>query len=118
MDSPARNEVYLVGRLATAAVERELPSGDVLVLWRLVVDRPPAARVPPGVRSVTVDTLECVSRSASVRRTAGGWAAGDLLSVEGALRRRFWRTPGGASSRYEVDVAKAKRVSRAAQASA
>jgi single-strand DNA-binding protein len=114
MESPARNEVYLVGRLAAAAVERELPSGDVLVLWRLVVDRPAGARVPHGVRPVTVDTLECVSRSGAVRRTAGGWAAGDLLSVEGALRRRFWRTPGGPSSRYEVEVAKARRVSRAA----
>lgn len=114
MNHPTRNEVYLVGRLAAPAAERELPSGDMLTLWRLVVDRPAGARVPEGVRQVTVDTLECVSRSAAVRRTAGGWAAGDLVSVEGALRRRFWRTPGGPSSRYEVEVTKAKRVSRAA----
>lgn len=106
-----RNEVALVGRLAAEAVQRELPSGDVLTSWRLVVDRP-ARRVPEGTRPQTVDTLECVTFAAAVARTATRWQPGDIVSVEGALRRRFWQTPVGAQSRCEVEVVKAKRLSR------
>jgi single-strand DNA-binding protein len=105
--------VRLVGRLAGPVVERTLPSGDVLALWRVVVDRP-AGPVAEGTRVQTVDTLECVTRRAGVRRTAGSWAPGDVVEVEGALRRRFWRSPGGTTSRYEVEVLRAKRVLKAA----
>lgn len=112
--SETRNEVYLVGRLAAAATDRALPSGDVLTTWRLVVDRPPARRKEPsGVRPVTMDTLECVAWTSAVRRSAARWAPGDVLSVEGMLHRRFWRAATGASSRYEVEVTKVKRLSRA-----
>jgi single-strand DNA-binding protein len=38
------NEVYLVGRLSGEPIERELPSGDLLLSWRLVVDRAPNDR--------------------------------------------------------------------------
>jgi single-strand DNA-binding protein len=107
------NEVRLVGRLAAPAQERTLPSGEVLALWRVVVDRP-ATPVPEGVRPQTVDTLECVARKTALRRTAAGWSAGDVVEVEGALRRRFWRAPSGVASRYEVEVRRARRVSRAA----
>ncbi|MGZ6764643.1 MAG: single-stranded DNA-binding protein [Nocardioides sp.] len=110
----SRNEVVLLGRLAAAPEERALPSGDLLTSWRLVVDRPPARRRPPeGVRPVTVDTVDCVGWSPAVRRAAGCWAEGDLVEVSGALRRRFWRSPTGTSSRYEVDVERARRVAKA-----
>ena len=110
-----RNEVYLVGRLSGVPDERELPSGDVLTTWRLVVERPPSKRpTPEGSRTPTVDTLECVAWPAGLRRSAGSWAPGDVIAVEGALQRRFWRSPGGLGSTYEVEVAKAKRVTRAA----
>jgi single-strand DNA-binding protein len=110
----ARNQVLLVGRLAAAPEDRELPSGDVLTSWRLVVDRPPARRkLPEGLRPPTVDTLECVAWIGSVQRAAAAWESGDVLSVEGALRRRFWRSPTGSSSRYEVEVSKARRVAKA-----
>ena len=111
----ARNEVILVGRLAAPAQERELPSGDLLTSWRLVVDRPPSRRkVPAGSRPPTLDTVDCVAWTAGLQKAASRWAAGDVLSVEGALRRRFWRGAGGAASRYEVEVSKAKRLARAA----
>jgi single-strand DNA-binding protein len=114
-EATTRNEVVLVGRLAAPAEDRELPSGDVLTTWRLVVDRPPNRRkAPEGVRPPTVDALECVAWTAGVQRAAAGWQPGDLVSVEGALRRRFWRAPTGASSRYEVEVTRARRVARAA----
>jgi single-strand DNA-binding protein len=107
-----RNEVVLVGRLATAAEERTLPSGDVMLSWRLVVDRPAAAKSADR-RTPTVDTLDCVAWRGDVRRTAGGWSAGDTVQVSGAMRRRFWRSPGGPVSRTEVEVLRARRVARA-----
>ena len=108
----ARNEVILVGRLAAEAQDKELPSGDVLTSWRLVVDRGPAKRkLPEGVRPTTIDTLECVAWLPAVQQTAANWCAGDVIAVEGALRRRFWR---GGNSRYDVEVVKAKRVAKAA----
>jgi single-strand DNA-binding protein len=101
------NEVRLVGRLAAAAEDRLLPSGDALATFRMVVERPEGT---PGPR---VDTLDCSSWRADIRRAAAGWAPGDVLSIEGRLRRRFWRAGAGVASRYEVEVSRAKRVQRA-----
>jgi single-strand DNA-binding protein len=116
VDSHARNEVHVVGRLAAQAEQRELPSGDLLTSWRLVVDRPPGRRkAPEGARETTLDTLDCVAWTAGLQRSAAGWEPGDVISVEGAVRRRFWRVPaGGIGSRYEIEVLKAKRVVKAA----
>jgi single-strand DNA-binding protein len=115
MEIEGRNEVVLVGRIAAKAEQRELPSGDLLTSWRLVVDRGPTRRpVPDGIRPPSVDTLECVAWSKPVQRSASAWEPGDVVEVEGALRRRFWRAPTGASSRYEVEVSRAKRLARAA----
>ncbi len=115
MEIAARNEVALVGRLAAPAEDRELPSGDVLTSWRLVVDRPPSRRrIPTGARAPTVDTLECVAWTRGVQRAVAGWDVGDVVAVEGALRRRFWRASTGPSSRYEIEVTKAKRLVKAA----
>ncbi|HZG95068.1 MAG TPA: single-stranded DNA-binding protein [Mycobacteriales bacterium] len=107
-----RNEVVLVGRLAAAAEERTLPSGDVMLSWRLVVDRPPAARSAER-RTPTLDTLDCVAWRGDVQRSAGAWSVGDTVEVSGAMRRRFWRSPGGPVSRTEVEVLRARRVARA-----
>lgn len=114
----SRNEVLLVGRLAAPPEQRELPSGDPLVTWRLVVHRPPGGsrtrKAPEGTREVTVDALDCVAWMPALQRAAGRWQPGDVIAVEGALRRRFWRGGGGLGSRYEVEVARAKRVQKAA----
>jgi single-strand DNA-binding protein len=96
-----RNEVVLVGRLSTTAEERELPSGDVVVSWRLVVERPPDAE------RNGIDVLDCAAFGARVRRAAMKWQPGTQIQVEGALRRRFWRSPSGTASRYEVEVSRA-----------
>src|SRR5690349_4725871 len=98
------SEVRIVGRLAAAADERELPSGTSLVSFRVVVDRPRPKRPAPP-RTPTVDTLDCVVRGAGlVRRTVLAWGGGDVVEIEGTLRRRFWRSPAGAVSRTEVEV--------------
>ena len=108
------NEVRLVGRLAAVPVRRELPSGDVLVQFRLVVDRaaPPGRGRPAGRRTPRVDTLECAAWRKDVQRSLGGCLPGDIVEVLGALRRRFWRSPGGAASRSEVETVRLRRLVR------
>jgi single-strand DNA-binding protein len=101
----ADNQVFLRGRLAAEPEVRELPSGDPLVVFRVIVSRPPDERV-------RVDSIECASVRPRVQRTLAKAATGDELEVEGSLHRRFWRTPSGAASRYAVDV-EAVRLSRA-----
>ena len=108
------NEVTLVGRVAREPEEKELPSGDVLVLFSVIVSRPPSRRpVPEGSRVVTTDTIDCVAWSAGARRAARGLAPDDVVRVEGALQRRFWRGERGATSKCEVEVASVKRLVRA-----
>jgi single-strand DNA-binding protein len=106
-----RNEITLVGRLAAEASERVMPSGSTLCSFRLVIRRNNPGQGPP------VDTLDCAAWSRSVRRVARLWSAGDLVEVRGALRRRFWRGPGGVVSRCEVEVGSARRLACAGQPS-
>jgi single-strand DNA-binding protein len=108
----SRNEVVLAGRLPAPAEERTLPSGDAMVSFRVVVPRPPGAG-PSSARSPSVDTIDCVAWQAATRRAALGWAAGDVVEVTGTLRRRFWRSGGGAASRTEVEALKVRRLAKA-----
>lgn len=107
------NEVRLIGRLSLAAEERELPSGDQLTAFRVVVNRPRDKR--RGSR-VQIDALECHTWVARVRRAAVTWQVGDVVEVNGSLRRRFFKTGGRLQSMTEVEVSSARRVSRAAAA--
>jgi single-strand DNA-binding protein len=97
-----RNEVVVSGRLSAAAVVKALPSGDEIVTWRLIVDRPTGERGK-------VDVVDCTAFGARVRRQALGWQVDEVIEVSGALRRRFWRGPAGLQSRYEVAVDNAAR---------
>lgn len=104
------NEVRLRGRLAAIALERTLPSGDVVATFRIVVDRPP---VRPGSPSTAkVDTLDCAAFRADARRRLARIAPGEVIEVEGSLRRRFYRAGAAAASRYEVEVRTLVRASR------
>jgi single-strand DNA-binding protein len=94
---PPANQVFLRGRLAAEPVEKELPSGDLLLVFRLTVPRPPDERV-------RVDSIEWMTSRPRARRALAKAAAGMELEVEGSLRRRFWRAPSGPASRYSVDV--------------
>jgi single-strand DNA-binding protein len=114
----ARNEVVLWGRLAAAAEERELPSGDVIVTMRVVVPRRggparPRAATPPGPRRPTVDTIDVVCWTAATRRAALRLGAGEAIEIEGALRRRFFGGAVGRQSRYEVEAGVVRRLSGA-----
>lgn len=102
-----RNEVELVGRFSGLDPARQLPSGDTVVGFRIVVDRPHSARVHGRA---AVDTIDCQAVAARARQTVARLHAGDVIDVRGALRRRFYRVPGGAASRYGVEVVAVRRV--------
>lgn len=103
-----RNDVLLRGRLSAPAELRPLPSGDTLVVFALIVQRE-----DPRPKGPTTDTITCVSSLAGLQRHAVAWSTDDVVEVEGALRRRFWRTPTGTAMVYEVDCRKGRKVSRA-----
>jgi single-strand DNA-binding protein len=107
-DPGSANQVYLRGRLADDPILRELPSGDVLAIFRLTVPRPSR----PADSRARVDSLECTSTLSRVRRSVERAHIGDQLEVTGSLHRRFWRSPAGPASRYTVDAASV-RVTRA-----
>ena len=100
-EDPA-NSVRLRGRVTTAPEQRQLPSGATIVTLRLSV---PRGRSPmtEGSRQTT-DWVDCVAWGAKPRRSATGWRVGDLVELEGALRRRFYRGEAGRTSRLEVEV--------------
>lgn len=104
----ACNEVRLRGRVSADPAVRELPSGDLVVEFTLVVARP--ADHASGQR---VDSLECTVWSRRLQRSARAWRAGDIVEVEGAMRRRFFSTGSGRASRVSVEVSAGRRVRRA-----
>lgn len=102
------NEVRLVGRVSAEAEERELPSGDVLAQFRLVVPRQDAR---PG--GSPVDTIDVSCWSGRARLAARRLRPGDTAEVTGALRRRFFRAGAGAVSRYDVQAEAVRRLQKA-----
>ncbi len=107
----SRNDVHLVGRLGAGVREVTLPSGDPIVSFHLVVDRGRRVRGRERrPREPTVDTLACVAWSSRTRRAVTTASAGDVLEIEGSLRRRFRRAPSGSPvSFYEVEVSSVRR---------
>lgn len=101
--SPGLNEVRLVGRVSAIPDARELPSGDVVVLLRIVVTRPPTER------KQQVDTIDVACWTPITRRMASRLDVDDIVEVDGALRRRFFRAGAGTQSRYEVEASRVRR---------
>ena len=103
------NEVLLTGRVsgdATGArAAQRRPRGAVPGGGAEGVAGP---RSPAGPRRAsTRSTCRAGPRRCSARRC--GAAPVTLVTVHGALRRRFWRSPGGPASRYEVEVTALER---------
>ena len=101
------NAVELRGRVSSAPVERELPSGAVITTFRLSV---PRARTPDDVgvgAERRLGRLHGLGRPLPAQRERLG--GGDEVEVGGALRRRFFRGGVGSSTRLEVEVLTARR---------
>lgn len=107
-DVETTNNVRLVGRVSAEAAEKTLPSGAVISSFRMVTDR------PHGHESAQrVDALDCTAWTARLRRSTRSWRKGDLVEVEGAVRRNFFATAAGKASRVEIEVSAARMVRRA-----
>jgi len=100
-----RNEVFLQGRVSGEPVEKELPSGDLVVEFRLVIDR---AQSRSEKREV--DTLDIAVWSARVRKRALTLSVDDWVAIQGSIRRRFWRAPTGLASRWQVEASQLRRL--------
>lgn len=105
------NTVRLRGKVSTPPEERALPSGASIVTLRLSVPRD-TSPMTEGSRQ-TADWVDCAAWGRRVRRTVSGWRAGDVVEVEGALRRRFYRGASGTATRLEVELLSGRLVSRA-----
>ena len=105
-----RNDVVLRGRLSSPPELRPLPSGDTLLVSKLVV-----RRESPRPRGPKSDVITCVSYLPTLQRYAAAWTADDVVEVEGSLQRRFWRTPTGTAIAYEVNCRRGRKVPRATQ---
>lgn len=112
-DQLMRNEVRLIGKIPAVAQEKELPSGDLLCTFRVAVPRDAPTIGANGAVRRLVDSLECVTWSARVRRSAQSWDVGDLVEVSGVLRRRFYKSGTTSASRVEVEVTSGRRLRRA-----
>lgn len=111
------NEVHLRGRVSGLPETRDLPSGDTVVVVRLVVPRLASSRSASRDgrgKAPGVDTLDCAVWRGDLRRRVASWSDGDRVEVVGALHRRFWRSGAGVASRYEVEALSVRRLSRAA----
>lgn len=99
------SEAVVIGRLGSKVIQRELPSGDVITAFTVIVDRPVRERT-----TTKVDAIACQTLLSSVVNRLDRLDAGDMVRVEGTLRRRFWRAGAGLGSAMEVDVRRLVRV--------
>lgn len=95
------NDVLLRGRVSAEAIEKELPSGDKVVEFRLIVTRS---------KGEGVDTLEIGAWSAKARRSALNLKPGEWIEITGSVHRRFWKAPTGLASRWQVEAIEIARI--------
>jgi single-strand DNA-binding protein len=95
------NDLLLRGRVSAAATTKELPSGEKVVEFRLIVTRESREGV---------DTLDIAAWSAKSRRTALSLAPDEWVEISGAVHRRFWQSPGGLASRWQVEAIEISRL--------
>lgn len=99
-----KNEVLLTGRVTSEGELIELPSGESLIRFRIVVPR------HKPTTKTTVDTIDCVSFKPAIQRTVSRLEIGDIVTMTGTVRRRFWKAGPSVASRVEVEVATVKKV--------
>ncbi len=100
-----RNDIFLVGRVSSLPTEKQLPSGDFVVEFRIVIDR----KGDQGKKR-EVDTLDIAAWSLRPRKSALALKVDDWVSVEGSVRRRFWKSPLGVASRWQVEASHLHRL--------
>jgi len=97
----SENSVLLVGRVSGEISERELPSGDRVAEFRLVVGRDDREGF---------DTFDIAVWKSALRKRALSLDDDEWLEVKGVLRRRFWRNGQAVASRWQVEGRELKRL--------
>ena len=95
------NEVVLRGRVSGEPVEKELPSGDRVVEFRIVV--------PRSTRD-GMDTLDIAAWTSKMRRSGLTLKAEQWVEITGAIRRRFWQAPNGLASRWQIEASTISKI--------
>ncbi len=105
-DAPiAINNVHLLGRVSSLAISKQLPSGDRVVEFRLVIDRKPKRAVKREV-----DTLDITAWLAFPQKRALALKINDWVEVEGSIHRRFWKSTSGLASRWQVEASQLRKI--------
>lgn len=95
------NDLLLRGRVSAPATVKELPSGDKVVEFRVIItltDRD------------GVDTLDIAAWSAKSRKTALSLKGDEWVEISGSVHRRFWQAPTGLASRWQVEAVEISRL--------
>jgi len=87
------NDLLLRGRVSAQATSKELPSGDKVVEFRLIVTR---------AEREGVDTLDIAAWSTKSRKIALTLEGDEWVEISGSIHRRFWQSPTGVASRWQV----------------
>lgn len=95
------NDLVLRGRVSREAIEKELPSGDKVVEFRLIITRE---------KTTGVDTLDIGAWSSKSRKIALTLKADEWVEVSGSIHRRFWSAPTGLTSRWQVEAVEISRI--------
>jgi len=95
------NDLLLRGRVSAPATTKELPSGDKVVEFRLIVNR---------AEREGVDTLDIAAWSAKMRKIALTLEGDEWVEISGSIHRRFWQSPGGVASRWQIEAAEILRL--------
>jgi single-strand DNA-binding protein len=95
------NDLMLRGRVSATATTKELPSGDKVVEFRLIVARD---------KREGVDTLDVGAWSSKSRKFALTLKPDEWVEIQGSIHRRFWQSPGGLASRWQVEAAEIVRI--------
>ena len=89
------NDLLLRGRVSAPATTKELPSGDKVVEFRLIVTR---------TEREGVDTLDVAAWSAKMRKVALTLQGDEWVEISGSIHRRFWQSPTGVASRWQIEA--------------
>ena len=95
------NDLLLRGRVSAPAVTKELPSGDKVVEFRLIITRE---------KRDGVDTLDIAAWSAKSRRFAMNLKTDEWIEVSGSVHRRFWKSATGVASRWQAEAIEMARI--------
>jgi single-strand DNA-binding protein len=95
------NDLLLRGRVSAPATVKELPSGDKVVEFRLIVSR---------IDRDGVDTLDIAAWSGKTRKTAISLKSDEWIEVSGSVHRRFWQSPAGLASRWQIEASEISRL--------